>query len=232
MKVALLSESPADEAALRVLVEAVVGAPVALVQPGLRARGWPNVAQVLPAILRHLHFNTDADGLVVVVDADDTVVHTAEHEAPGYFHPRCRLCQLRSVFRKTQKRFPRRQGRDRVLRAVGLAVPAIEAWYLCGADPQVSELAWLEGQARGVAPYTRRELKWRVYGTDRPGLFFETQQALASVRRHRGDLRRLEADFPNGFGAMAGELRGWPGAAKKKETLAVSALETSPPSPP
>jgi hypothetical protein len=232
MKVALLSESPADEAAVRVLVEAVLAAPVALVQPGLRARGWPNVAQVLPAILRHLHFNTDADGLVVVVDADDTVVHTAEHEAPGYFHPQCRLCQLRSVFRKTQKRFPRRQGRDRVLRAVGLAVPAIEAWYLCGEDPQVSELAWLEGQARGVAPYTRRELKWRVYGTDRPGLLFETQQALASVRRHRGDLRRLEADFPNGFGAMAGELRGWPGAAKKKEPLAVSALETSPPSPP
>jgi hypothetical protein len=232
MKVALLSESPADEAALRVLVEAVLAEPVALVAPGLRARGWPNVAQVLPAILRHLHFNTDADGLVVVVDADDTVVHTAEHEAPGYFHPQCRLCQLRSVFRKTQKRFPRQHGRDRVLRAVGLAVPAIEAWYLCGEDPQVTELAWLEGQARGVAPYTRRELKWRVYGTDRPSLLFEIHRALASVRRHGGDLRRLEADFPNGFGAMAGELRGWPTEAEKRGASPVSALETSRSSPP
>ena len=232
MKVALLSESPADEAALRVLVEAVLAEPVALVQPGLRARGWPNVAQVLPAILRHLHFNTDADGLVVVVDADDTVVHTAEHEAPGYFHPQCRLCLLRSVFRKTQKRFPRHHGRDRVLRAVGLAVPAIEAWYLCGVDPQVTELAWREGQARGVPPYTRRELKWRVYGTDRPSLVFEIQQALASVCRQRGDLRRLEADFPNGFGGMARELRDWQEDARNKETPPASALETSPPSPP
>jgi hypothetical protein len=232
MKVALLSESPADEAALRVLVEAVLAAPIALVAPGLRARGWPNVAQVLPAILRHLHFNTEADGLVVVVDADDSVVHTAEHEAPGYFHPQCRLCQLRSVFRKTQKHFPRQHERDRVLRAVGLAVPAIEAWYLCGQDPQVTELAWLEGQARGVAPYSRRELKWRVYGTDRPSLPFEIQQALASVRRHRGDLRRLEADFPHGFGVMAGDLRGWRRDAQKREPPPVSALERSPPSPP
>ena len=228
MKVALLSESPADEAALGVLVEAVLAEPVALVQPGLRARGWPNVAQVLPAILRHLHFNTDADGLVVVVDADDSVVHTAEHEAPGYFHPRCRLCQLRAVFRKTQKRFPRSQGRDRVLRAVGLAVPAIEAWYLCGQDAQVTELAWRDGQERGAPPYTRRDLKWRVYGTDRPSLAFEIRQALASVRRHRGDVSRLEADFPNGFGGLARDLRGWRGTLRKKDPPDVSALETPP----
>jgi hypothetical protein len=212
MKVALLSESPADEAAIRVLVEAVLAGAVAEVKPCLRARGWPNVAQVLPAVLRHLHFNTDADGLVVVVDADDSVVHTAEHEAPGFFHPQCRLCQLRSVFRKTQKRFPPAHGRGRVLRAIGLAVPAIEAWYLCGQDPQVTELAWLEGQAQGAPPYTRRDLKWRVYGTDRPGLAFEIQRAVECVRRHQRDARRLEADFPHGFGALARDLRTWPPA--------------------
>lgn len=232
MKVALLSESPADEAALRVLVEAVLGEPISLVQPGLRARGWPNVAQVLPAILRHLHFNTDTDGLVVGVDADDTVVHTPGHEAAGYFHPQCRLCQLRSVFRKTQKRFPRHRGRERVLRAVGLAVPAIEAWYLCGRDPQVTESAWVEGQARGVSPYTRRELKWRVYGTDRPSLGYEIQQALANVRRHHGDLRRLEADFPGGFGSMARELREWRAEMRAGEAPPVSALETPRSAPP
>ncbi|HUL52041.1 MAG TPA: hypothetical protein VLT83_01405 [Opitutaceae bacterium] len=209
MKVALLSESPADEAALWVVVQAVLAAPVAAVQPGLRARGWPNVAQLLPAVLRHLHFNTDADGLVVVVDADDSVVHTAEHEAPAYFHPQCRLCQLRGIFRRTQKHFPPRCGRDRVLRAVGIAVPAIEAWYLCGRDPQVTELAWSEGQARGATPYTRRDLKWRVYGTDRPGLGFEIQRAVECMRRQQRDLRRLEADFPNGFGRLTGDLRSW-----------------------
>ncbi len=210
MKAALVSESPADEAALRVLVEAVLGESVTLEKPGLRARGWPNVAQVLPAILRHLHFNTNVEGLVVVVDSDDSVVHTAGHEAPGYYHPRCRLCQLRGIFHRTQRRFPRLHGRDRLVRAVGLAVPAIEAWYLCGQDPQVSELTWTDGQTRGIAPYTRRELKWRVYGTDRPSLGFEIQRALECVRRHRHDPRRLEADFPQGFGALARDLRGWP----------------------
>ena len=209
MKIALLSESPADEAALRLLVEAVLAEPFAVVTPGLRARGWPNVAQILPAVLRHLHFNTEVEGLAVVVDSDDSVVHTAEHEAPGYFHPQCRLCQLRGIFHRTQKRFSRQHGRDRVLRGVGIAVPAIEAWYLCGQDPQVTELAWLDGQTRATPPYSRHDLKWRVYGTDRPSLAFEIQRAVESVRRHRGDLRRLEADFPRGFGALARDLRTW-----------------------
>ncbi|HUJ42043.1 MAG TPA: hypothetical protein VLW52_00425 [Opitutaceae bacterium] len=220
MKVAVLSESPADEAALWVVVEAVLAGPVAAVQPGLRARGWPNVAQLLPAILRHLHFNTDADGLVVVVDSDDSVVHTAEHEAPGYYHPQCRLCQLRGIFRRTQKNFPPRHSRGRVLRAVGLAVPAIEAWYLCGQDPQVAELAWREGQGRGWAPYTRSDLKWRVYGTDRPGLGFEIQRAVECMRRHQRDLRRLEADFPHGFGSLARDLRSWSPSGAQDPSLA------------
>ena len=217
MNVALLSESPADEAALRWLVEAVLADSFVLVRPGWRARGWPNVAQVLPAILRHLHFNTEVEGLAVVVDSDDSVVHTAGHEAPGYFHPQCRLCQLRGIFHRTQKRFPPRHGRDRVLRAVGIAVPAIEAWYLCGQDPQVTELAWMDGQAQGAAPYTRRDLKWRVYGTDRPSLGFEIQRAVDCVRRHHGDPRRLEADFPNGFGALARDLRAWRGGGHPGE---------------
>lgn len=209
MKVAILSESPADEAAIRVLVEAVLDEPVQLVQSGLRARGWPNVAQILPAILRHLHFNTNADGLVVTVDSDDSVVHTDVHEAPNYYHPLCRMCQLRGIFRRAIKKLPPANGRTRVLRCVGVAVPAIEAWYLCGRDETVNEAAWIAGQASGRPPYTRRELKWRVYGTDRPNLVLETKCALEEVRRHHGDLRQLEYDFPGGFGLLAGDLRDW-----------------------
>ncbi|MBP6506328.1 MAG: hypothetical protein KA257_02075 [Opitutaceae bacterium] len=209
MKVALLSESPADEIAIKVLVEAVLGEPVKQVQPGLRARGWPNVAQLLPPVLRHLHFNTDTAGLVVVVDSDDSVVHTEAHEAVNYFHPQCRLCQLRAVYRQTVKKLPPARGRTRVLRCVGVAVPAVEAWYLCGRDTSVTEAAWQEGQARGWAPYTRKELKWRVYGTDRPTLPHEIDCALREVQRHRHDTRRLETDFPGGFGALARDLRKW-----------------------
>jgi hypothetical protein len=209
MKIALLSESPADEAALRVLVEAVLREPFTQVAPALRARGWPSVEQVLPPILRHLHFNTDADGLVVVVDTDDSVVHAAEHEAPGYFHPGCRICRLRGVFRRTIKKLPPARGRERVLRAVGVCVPALEAWLLCGRDTSVTEAAWVHGQASGRLPYTRRELKWRVYGTERPTLPHEMKRAVQEVTRQRGDLRRLENDFPQGFGTLARDLRGW-----------------------
>lgn len=206
MKVALLSESPADETALRVLVSAVLGQSPEFVGPGFRARGWPNVAQLMPAVLRHLHFNTDTDLLVVVVDSDDSVVHTADHDAPGYYHPYCRMCQLRGVHRQTTKKLPRAHGRDRVIRAVGVAVPAVEAWYLCGRDNSVSEAAWIVGQETRRQPYTRAQLKWRVYGTDRPSLPHETVCAVREVERQRHDTRRLEHDFP-GFAALAVDLR-------------------------
>jgi len=208
MKIALLSESPADEAVLRVLVEAVLGAPPKFVSPGLRARGWPNVAQVLPAVIRHLHFNTDTDALVVSCDSDDSVVHTAAHNAPGYFHPHCRMCQLRGVFHRTAKKFPPAHGRPRVLRGVGVAVPALEAWLLCGKDAGVTEAAWTAGQERGRAPYSRAELKWRVYGTDRPSLPHEIRCAHHELERIRRDPRRLEYDFP-GFALLAADVREW-----------------------
>jgi hypothetical protein len=209
MKIAILSESPADEAALKVLVGYVLGESFTSVQSSLRARGWPSVEQVLPPIIRHLHFNTDTDGLVVVVDSDDSPVHTPDHEAPGYHHAFCRICRLRAVFRRTIKNLPPAHGRSRVLRAVGLCVPALEAWLLCGRDASVTEQAWLDRHQANGAPYPRRELKERVYGTDRPSLKFETERALQEVSRHRGDVRRLENDFPNGFGAMARDLRSW-----------------------
>ena len=209
MKLAILSESPADETAVRILVEAVLRSPVTLVQSNLRARGWPSVEQVLPSILRHLHFNTDAAGLVVVVDSDDSPVHTSEHEAAGYFHPQCRMCRLRAVFRRILRNLPPAHGRDRVLRAVGIAVPAVEAWYLCGRDTTVTEAAWVNGMAMGQLPYTRAELKWRVYGTERPTLAHETKRAVQEVLKHHGDLRRLENDFPQGFGSLARDLRSW-----------------------
>ncbi len=209
MKLAVLSESPADEAALLVLAAAVLNKPVTRVYPSLRARGWPNVAQVMPSIIRHLHFNTTADALVVVVDADDSVVHEPGHENGGNFHPRCRLCQLMAIFRQTTKKLPPARGRERLLRGIGVAVPAIEAWYLSGKDDTVTEAAWVGGQASGRQPYTRGELKHRVYGTDRPGLLHETNCAVREARRIGADTRRLENDHP-GFAALVRDLHGWP----------------------
>jgi len=208
MKVAILSESPADETALRLLVEGVLGAAPQFVSAGLRARGWPSVAQILPAVIRHLHFNTDADALVVVVDSDDSVVHTTDHDRPGYFHPQCRMCQLRTLFRQTAKRLPPAHGRPRVLRGVGIAVPAVEGWYLCGREALVSEEAWARGLDEGRPPYTRAELKVWVYGTSRPSLPHEIHCAVHEIQRQMRDLRRLEADFPS-FAALANDIRSW-----------------------
>lgn len=208
LRIALLGESPVDEAALAILVEAVLGAPFLRVQPNLRARGWPSVLQILPAIARHLHFNTHADGLVVLVDADDSEPHTPAHETANFFHPRCRLCQLRAAFRRATKNLPPAHGRPRLFRAIGLAVPAAEAWYLCGLDERVGEAAWSAQRFLGAPPYTRRELKALVYGTERPNLPQAVAAATTAARRHARDLRRLENDF-HGFAAFARDLRTW-----------------------
>jgi hypothetical protein len=55
MKVAVLSESPADEAAIRIMVDRLLGQethPVAL--PPLRSRGWPSVREILPSVYKAL----------------------------------------------------------------------------------------------------------------------------------------------------------------------------------
>ncbi|RME68483.1 MAG: hypothetical protein D6781_10890 [Verrucomicrobia bacterium] len=209
MKVGLLSESPADEAALRILLEALLGESVSVVQPPLRARGWPNVSQVLGPILWHLQFRTDAEALVVCVDADDSTVHEGDHGDPDAFHPKCRLCLLEMVIRKTRKRWKLPEGRRPLHTAVALAVPAVEGWYLAGRDPEVGEATWRADQAAGHHRYTRRDLKIRVYGTRRPTLEFETRRAQEEARRLAKDIALLETLFPVGFGYFARCVREW-----------------------
>jgi hypothetical protein len=209
MKLGLLSESPADEAAIRILIEAVLKEKTREVRPHLRARGWPNVLQVLPAILRHLQFQTDADALIVVVDSDDTIVHEGDHADPNKFHPHCRICQIQQVIRKTRKKWRLSSGRKRLKTAVGLAVPAVEGWYLLGKDDEVGEEDWISGLKIRRKPYSRKELKQRVYRTVRPSLHLETRVAKEEAVRVSKLLGELEENFPVGFGSMIREIRGW-----------------------
>jgi hypothetical protein len=206
LKLAVLSESPADEFALQIVIPGIVRQPVLFEPLVLRARGWPSVLQVLPAVARHLHFSTEVDALVVGVDSDDSPVHDETHERKDYFHPQCRLCQLRAAFRQATKRLPPARGRERLLRCIGVAVPAIEAWYLCGEDDGVSESAWQKGREVNQPPYTRKQLKWRAYGTDRPSLEAEIVKARQAMGCHSRDSRRLEFDF-YGFRLLADDLR-------------------------
>jgi hypothetical protein len=208
MKVAILSESPADEAAIRILVEGLLGRPIQVAVPSrLRPGGWPHVLDVLPKVLLHLHYNTDAEGLVVVVDSNDSPVHVEGHDKPGAAVEGCRTCRLRQALVKVQAGL--RPVRAPVKVAVGLAAPAIEAWYRCGIDPNISEGAWARGLQSGQYPYTKNGLKRDTYGTDRPSLSRETSCAIEQAQRLAGDLQQLERKFPNGFGALARQVRSW-----------------------
>ena len=212
MKVAILSESAADEAALRILTDAILGLrtePVSLIRFELR-RGWSNVVSSLPIVLKHVYYQTDGDGLVIVGDSNSSRLHVVEHNGAAGGGERCRLSQLRRVVRDTRRGLREVPGRQPFRVAVGLAYPAIEAWYLCGRDPHATEVAWardLDGGAR--APQRIRELKQAVYGTDRPSLALETRIATECAQRLAGDLALLETHFPAGFGALSRDLRSW-----------------------
>ena len=81
MKVAILSESPADETSLRILVDAVLRkATKPLETAPLRVAGWSGLPGVIPKVLMHLHYHTDVQGLVVVADSDDSPPHDESHQ--------------------------------------------------------------------------------------------------------------------------------------------------------
>jgi hypothetical protein len=142
MRVAVLGESAADERALRIIAAGVVGTEVEIIEgPRLRSRGWPSVRTSLPGVINHIHYRTDAIGLVVVVDSDGPTVQTPNSTPPC--HPGCRTCSLRAVAVTALLKLAPVAQRPRLRVAIGLAVPAIEAWYCVGLDPRVTEAGGL-----------------------------------------------------------------------------------------
>ena len=210
MKVAVLSESSPDESAIVILVEAVLGSSVDRVAgPPLRSRGWPSVRSVLRGVILHLHFRTDADGLVVVVDSDSPIAHR-EMTSETACQDGCRLCELRLVARSTLQQLSARPGHTSFKVAVGLAVPAIEAWYRVGVDATVTEAAWIQAHTglRPRLPYTKASLKEAVYGTDRPPPGLSATRAVEQATRLTTQLRELSTAFP-GFRVLSTELATW-----------------------
>src|SRR5438874_13743429 len=97
MKIAVVSESPADEAAIKILVDAIIGTESDLYTIRTRPSGWTRVFQLLPNIVNALHYGTDVEALVVVVDSDESPVHRKSHEPLREENPECRLCHLRGT---------------------------------------------------------------------------------------------------------------------------------------
>jgi len=95
--------------------------------------------------------------------------------------------------------------------ALGLAVPTIEAWLLCGVDSHVTEAAWVTGlkDERGRMPFAKGELKRQLYGTSHPSLAIETEAMKVAATRVGKDLAAIEKLFPQGFGTLLRSLRTW-----------------------
>lgn len=211
MNLAVLGESAADEVFIEGLAGAILRRSISRVSPfSLRSRGWPYIRAILPSVIRSLHYRSDAHGLVVIADSNHSPLHEASHE-PDYDDGDCRTCALRAVARETLDHLSLRPTRNSALRvSVGVAVPAIEAWYLAGVDPSVGEASWRQALAAGRrTSHTKEALKLSVFGTTRPSLKLEIERAREATVRLSRDFAPLELGFPSGFGAMSRELRSW-----------------------
>ena len=208
MRITIFSESPADEAALKILVEGILGETVEE-EPRknkLRSRGFASVENELPVVIKSTYYNTDVDGLVVVYDSDDEPVHEKEHQENR--NDKCRLCFLQGKISEVVKSLKPRPERSPLKIAFGVAVPAIEAWYLCGTKIPVGEESWkrkLKGEKVG---YDRTTLKEKVYGV-RPFRQKQIETAVAEANRLSLNLNLLEEKFPEGFGVFANEIQSW-----------------------
>jgi hypothetical protein len=183
MKVAIFSESPADEAAIRILATGLLGSQITIVpNPRLRTRGWQAMLRILPIVIKHLYYQTDAEGLIVVMDSDASPVHDVSHNQPGQADAKCRLCEIRRITDHTLRPLkPRPFGPLRT--AFGLAVPQIEAWYLLGRNPHVGESAWITDAKERYNPAASSKLKELAYGTSRPSLEAEMEIAVKQAQR-------------------------------------------------
>lgn len=129
----------------------------------LRSTSWPGLRIVLPAVVKKLHYRRAVDGLIIVADSNGS------KSLPGTAPARTeRMAELEDLLARTMATLQPVVGMPELKTAIGMAVPAIEAWYLFGKEGAVSEAAWINGRRSGKKPYDSQWLKLRAYGTDRP----------------------------------------------------------------
>lgn len=213
MKIAIFSESPTDEAALKILVEGVIGEKIeeTLYPNRLQSRG-SGIPRDVPVVLRSVYYNTEAEYLIIVRDSDDTPIHKTEHDQPNNKEAeKCRYCELNKVVKSALEGLTPMQGKENFKVAFGVAVPAIEAWLLCGANPQMSEATWINRQMEnGFSTYNdRKRLKVELYGSEIASSETMIKHGTESAKRLAENIELLEVLFPEGFGTMSNEIRSW-----------------------
>ena len=199
MQVAIFSEGDADEAALRVLADSLLGIQTTPTTVPYRARGWPAVADQLPVVIRSTYFRTDAVGLVVVVDGNGSSLDTAS--------PRNRLRLLREIVEQCAP--SGRTDRASLKIAVGVAYPCIEAWWLASRHPGLTESAWEKRTEPTNLPIRKQELKRLLYGTEYPSTKLSTEKMREAAAHAAANIDQLSPRFPFGFSGMVAELRAW-----------------------
>jgi hypothetical protein len=213
MKIAIFSESPSDEAALKILVEGIIGEEIEQIPyPNrLQSRG-SGVLRDVPIVLRSVYYGKEAEFLIIVHDSDDTPIHKKEHDEPNNQEAKkCRYCELRRIVNFELKNLAQTIGKENFRVAVGVAVPAIEAWLLCGINPHASEATWKNKQRQeGFSTYDdRKNLKVELYSSNIASSEIITRRGAESAKRLAQNIGQLETLFPEGFGNMAVEIRSW-----------------------
>jgi len=213
MKIAIFSESPTDEAALKILVEGILDEKIEEVpSPNrLQSRG-SGVLRDVPIVLRGVYYNTEAGFLIIVRDSDDTPIHKKEHDEPNNEESAiCRYCELCKATNNALGNLSSIPGKENFRVAIGVTVPAIEAWLLCDVNPHASEATWINKQKEeGFNLYNdRRSLKAKLYGSHIASSETMIERGTESAKRLAENIERLETLFPEGFGNMANEIRSW-----------------------
>ena len=95
--------------------------------------------------------------------------------------------------------------------AIGVPVPAIEAWLLFGENPHVSENTWIRKQNGEKIRYDRKRLKKELYGGEHIPQDRRIEISIKAIQRivENNLLEGLENDFPQGFGNLANEIKTW-----------------------
>ncbi len=210
MKITIFSESPNDEAAIRILVEKILGEEIEEVprQNQLRSRGINSLLNNCSVVIRAAYYQTDSEAVVIVCDSNDKPVHIAAHEeSDNKDSLRCRFCILKRKASETLASLQSMKNRKMIKVGIGVAVPAIEAWLMVGND-DVSEEKWIRKLQGEKIRYDKVSLKSKLYG-DRPFKKKQIETAVIEAKRISESLSILENKFPEGFGNLVREIRSW-----------------------
>jgi len=191
MQLAIISESPADEAALHAFCQTLIGREIALVEHRLEVRrGWPALKKQLPVILRSVRYQTTATAVLLVVDSDGSDLR------PG--SPTNRMHELQEIVRRDLS--PHSAGDRRITCLLGLAVPCIEAWWLAHKNPQISETTWHGRETYPRMPYDKNSLKRDLYGSEYSPRRREIM--ISAAREAAGHSDLLHKRFPAGLSPL------------------------------